>query len=1697
LNGQNTVGIYVDDGTSVTNPNGIFYNGSGFVGAYVGGGSTYDSSSTTDQINTPNSAGIVAGKGNGINRGTLTVIDGTAVAMAALAPNAADTATVTNETGGLIDVTDGAGMLAGALTGYNGTSIAKNKGTIDVAAGSAGVAIVGSKGQFDGTGGTIHVNGAASVGIYLEEAQDSQITSLGNFTLGAADAIAVYANKSKVASNITLGASTTQGIALFAKGTAANPSEISADIDVSASGALGVYVADPYVEFNNSTIKSGYLGLYLGPMTSYTLENVTVEAKQSGAVGIYTQAANLAYKSVTTVDAGGVGIYVPAGATLDTAGGTINVNGSASVGIVLAGGTANIGTSGPLALNFGPAGGLGILVANGGVLNIGSQLTVTGSGALAAVENSSMTNNSTITVDGSTALLGNFTSGGPYTLENGATGVLTATGGGVGLAATGTAGAATVVAKNSGTIYVSGKSASGSSSVGMYTSIAEVQNPGTLNVDQDGVGIYATGSGQNVTSNSIVMTGTHPVGIAAEGNVPLITSTNISGGTEAVGLYLKNLTGSVAAGMIQLGDDSVGVFIDGGTISSLSGNIGAGNKINVSPMGLYATNGATVNVAAGASISGGDGAIGVGADGASVTGVDPSRITLGKEGVLLYATNGGNIGVTGNVTADGNIGLLIDGSGSITGAASIDVKNGGVGAYFIGSTATVPVINIYDGIAPSGANPAQYSIGAYYRTSGMIMLPTLNQTGSWTIGAVIEAGAPSVSIGNITLGTAGTTNQIGVYSRGTAATPIHMSPGTISVSGTANIGFYGEYTDVSPASLAVGDSPSSADRSQASVGVYLKQGSVSTGNVQVGKNSIGIYGENLNPSGISTANIGVDDGGVGLYATGSGAETLAATGTVQVGKDEAVGIYGKDVKINVNGNLRVDAGKSMGIISEGTGDVNYTGTLSIADKGNDAGSIGIYKKGSAGTVATSADHWTVGDGGYGIYATDGASGAVRIENHAHMTLREATVGIYGKGVDIENSGAIDVGATYLGPSGDHTDVDNHRNSVGIYATEGSNVRNTGTITVDNDHSLGVYISNAVFENAAGGVINVDHSGTGVLAKNNARAINSGTINIGSLRGASDNENIGMAAYDSVLENAATGVINVENGTGLYVGQGATRRTDGVINILSVDGTGIAGSGAVLNEGTINLTGGGAATNLGSTAGPTAEGSVVIDGGGIQINGNYVTVGGVLRADKPVVLNGPYVDVTTFPNVTTPLFEAPDVSGTIRLTPNFPTIGNGWSFKVENFTKSLLSAGASKISVECSPMFLIREVGGALYAAKKPYEELMVPALSDLGRKSQWANLYGGLDSVFYSDPVGNSRDSTMLKGMNSYLEEVYNTQGERAFNTEAELLTAETRGDIYGNIQSRMRDAQHGFDRAFSELEGSYNVSKDSGKWSVIHGQGKFRDHTVAVEDYRYATYGLLYMKEKEGRNYANKWGWYAGFAYSTFRFDDAPRLGGPSREAVFSLRAGIHGTKTLDSNNTLRWKNRLELGYNLHDAKRTIEFDKRYVNKARYGSYQVKYNTRLEKTVHRTLSSKIDLYAGLNLEYGAIPKFKERGDGLHLDVKGANYFSVRPEAGISVMKRRMIGKETSLKLEADLGYGHELGSFYGENKARIHNGNRGYYELIRPEKEKGAVTGRVGLTFEKANKAGITFEVEARKPMNKKDMDVRFGVRFKYVFGN
>ena len=138
--------------------------------------------------------------------------------------------------------------------------------------------------------------------------------------------------------------------------------------------------------------------------------------------------------------------------------------------------------------------------------------------------------------------------------------------------------------------------------------------------------------------------------------------------------------------------------------------------------------------------------------------------------------------------------------------------------------------------------------------------------------------------------------------------------------------------------------------------------------------------------------------------------------------------------------------------------------------------------------------------------------------------------------------------------------------------------------------------------------------------------------------------------------------------------------------------------------------------------------------------------------------------------------------------------------------------------------------------------LVVKDYAGLTLGEQFDALYKGLDNLI-DDTNGQGRDAQILKELNKYLGNFHGDEFER----EASKKLAETRGDIYATIQGRMQDINQAFANSFYELESSYNLTKDSSKYSVIYTDGNYKDSTLGIDDYDYKVMGLLYMKAKRG----------------------------------------------------------------------------------------------------------------------------------------------------------------------------------------------------------------------------------------------------------
>ena len=1675
LVGSDSIGIYAADGITLVNSANITSTAgqSDSIASYVGGGSQLTSNGTIELYDTAGGIGIYTEEGKGVNSGTIT-LNGTAGSMVGMVSEAQTGKVASIENTNTITVGNNLGMyVAGA-----GISSGKNTGSI-VATTGTGVYVDGGGNSFDGTGGTITSN---AVGIYLKNTDTNKITT-GTLNI-ASGGVGVFGENAKIDFAVNVAGTGAVGVA------AKSGSVISGNV-TTGQDSVGVYLLDDTVTFNGANITTGTnnLGTSVGILFdagitgAYTMNNASVNAKNG--VGIYLGGAGMTLNhngNVTTEN--GIGIYVPTGTTLATGTSTMNINGG--TGVYVDGGTANLGTTGNLTFNFLAGGGIGVF-NNGGTLNLGNNITVTGSGSLAATSNGSLNSTGNLNIgEGATGMLGTYDSAmtGPQSISN-TGGTITAASGGIGLAAIkgSTNPGFPVTITNTGTITASGVSTTNTPSIGVYTDVANVVNTGNINVGTDGIGIYSNHNGvmTSVQNNNMTMTGTDGIGVYIKGATNGLVSNNInSTGSRNTGVVLEGVTSNINAGTINLNNESVGVLATSGTTSTINGTISVGASSSTkSAIGIVANVGSNVTVAGTAAVATGNGGIGVYAEGAgtTVTVANTGNISVGTDGIYMYSKDA-TLNFTGNITANNQIGIVADG-GTINamGASTITVQNGGIGAYVKNAAPAFGTTTI----AVQAGNSSEYSMGVYYDgVAALGAAPIITQTGSYTIGMVLN-NSTGTTAGGISIGGTGTTNQVGVMAKGNSNLTV-AGPVTVS-GGDNNIGVYGESSAITVNSnIAVATpgtaAPSGDPMKYSSVGVFMDKGLYAgTGNVTVGNNSIGIYGKDLNGGSITQTGttMTAGDNGVGVYGTGTGTGTeninLIMTAGITLGNNNSIGVYAKNINSNVTGDISTGTDTSIGIVSEGNGNITYTGDMAIGNK-----SVGIYKFDGTGTITTSAGNWNIGNNGYGIFLKQSAEQKVTINNSADMSLGTASVGIFSNGKnEVNNTGNIIVGMTDLNGE-THENVQKHLNSVGIYVTGGTTATSSGTITVNYDHSVGVYASGTGTNFTNTGTMNIDNGGVGIIVRDGAVAVNAvgANINLGGTLAACGATTVGMSAGmgSTIINN---GTITVNQGVGMLVVTGATFKNNGTIIVNN--GIGIEGIGSTVNAGHIIVNGGSAVGSGGLSTANVGAIEIKPDGT-IKINGNYTSIGGTLSTAGSIIVDGAYVDVTTG----TPLFNAHSVSGEVNILPNFASTGNGRTYEIEGFVNTAMGTiTGTKLTPITSPMFVGKITDdGKLVLVVRDYTGLT------LGE--QFNELYKGLDNLIdYTN--GKGKDAQILKELNEYLGHFHGDEFER----EASKKLAETRGDIYATIQGRMQDINRAFDNSFYELESSYNLTKDSSKYSVIYTDGNYKDGTLGIDDYDYKVMGLLYMKEKEGTEYGSKYGYTLGFAGSKFDFDD-----GGSKEDVYSLRVGAHRVKNLSEEHKVSWLSRIELGYNRHIAKRKLELDKTYENKGEYNTYSVAFDNRLTKVIYTDLSRQLDVYADLDLEYGKIDDFKESAGskgGLEVQIKDNDYFSAQAGAGVKASQRIYAGNDISVKVTADVKYAYEFGDNYDGNKARIKNGGEGYYSLITPEEREGKLTGKVGLTIEKANHMGVTFEVEAADENHKNDSSIKYGVRFNYKF--
>ena len=1330
-------------------------------------------------------------------------------------------------------------------------------------------------------------------------------------------------------------------------------------------------------------------------------------------------------------------------------------------------------------------------------------------------------------------------------------------------------------------------------STAMFINSARAQNDGVIKVGKNSTAIYgfynkdtrkydgaSTNPDPNIlkietTANSKISLGDSSTGMYL---INAETVNNIggeitaeTGSTKNVGIYAvngqdkdaannKTLTMTTATN-IKLGNGSVGLYSKGQSyavrnIVTNTGNIEVGDKIAGSPsVAMYAEN-TNLNT---------DSKITVGNDGIAFYGKNSDitakgTVNFSNNGVLAYLENSKFISHLGNLGATKNTMMYLKNSiAQLDGAGTkvdIEVADGYTGAYIEGNSQLTGVKTIKLG---------ENSTGLYLQET----TPNFVSTVETITGTKDKARGISAINSNFTnnskISLSGE-ESVALYAKNDSATSKYIvNNGELNLSGKRTLGAFlrGDQTFENKANINIADS---ADSKNPTIGIYTtttnedikdKAGNVigtrilegsnikhTSGIIEVGEKSIGIYSK-------TSANVDIDGGKIHV-------------------KDQGIGIYKEAGKLTIKGELDIDPHVATAKDSEPTAVYAVNGTqvddqaskISVGEKSygfilnnNDSTKTNTYISGNTGTVSMGNDSvflYSNGKANIVNNRTINSNGsehliAFYIKNGGDFTNNgtidfstgKGNIGVYAPGGKASNRGNIFVGKTDdIDPATGkvYSDVSKIVYGIGMAADNGGHIVNDGTIRIYNNKSIGMYGSGVgtVVENGVNGKILLDgsratatdkiQSMTGVYVDEGATFRNFGTITTTDSYAGRDgkiNENVsgltGVAVMNgSTLINEASGkiLIDADNSSGVVI-RGKRDASGNLVRNAVIKNYGeikVRGKGAtaiswkdVSAEDIANLQ---KMINDKITSDPNGREIGQAAGTNKDFQGVSITV----QDGKPVFRrNGRIIDDVA---------EVEKINELIGSAPNLAMSDVGFYVDTLGRTRPVEFEGAN-------PPVNSQLIIGTEYSERTNKKEWFVsgnvikPFLDQIqGRNFKLTTLAGSLTWIAtpvldnYGQITGVamsklSYTSFVKREDNAYnftdgLEQRYNMNAldsveKRIFNklnsigkNEEVLLTQafdEMMGHQYANVQQRVQATGMILDKEFSYLRGSWtNPTKDSNKVKTFGMKGEYKTDTAGVIDYKNNAYGVAYVHENEDIKLGKGTGWYTGIVHNTFKFKDI----GNSKEEQLQAKVGLFKSVPFDENNSLNWtiSGDIFVGHNKLERKFLV-VDEIFHAKSKYYTYGIGIKNEIGKEFRLSEGFSVRPYAALKVEYGKVSKIKEKSGEMKLEVKENDYLSIRPEIGTELAYKHYFGTK-SLTASVGLAYENELGRVAnGKNKARVAGTTADWFN-IRGEKEDRKGNVKVDLNVGLDNQR---FGVTGNVGYDTKGSNVRGGVGLRVIF--
>ena len=1209
---------------------------------------------------------------------------------------------------------------------------------------------------------------------------------------------------------------------------------------------------------------------------------------------------------------------------------------------------------------------------------------------------------------------------------------------------------------NNGTVRITGGTST-AGAAGINVSYGQIHNTATGIIEVDnGAGMYGTNGSLLKNEGTINVTGAGPGNVGIAG---LATGTAVAGyGTDAgaAGKKVEIInTGSVNV----TGDKVIAIFADNNKAGTPKSEVTIENSHQLT-VGNSGTGIALKN-----SKGLGDGQGGI----ITVSGTGTSDIVTGTDGTGIYGED-----VTVNLASD----------------YGVETQDKGVGIYTKGVSEVKGAGKTFE-----------------YKYSG-------SATGNGT--AILFEGANPVNEVNINLvnSTATTGGITGILAKGTGTL---TNTGNITgTSSASEIGIIAENGNVlNSGNITLGDA---SDSEKPNVGIYVKNSAktvTNSGNITVGKNSIGIYGYEVTGNG---GNITVGDNGTGIFSQG-GNVTLNG-GKLTVGNGKAVGVLtnGSGQTITSTADVQLGNSKSYGFVIKGSGtnaDINDADGTKLNNE-----SVFMYSSDKTSNVINRTALESTGNKNYGLYS----SGNVKNLADINFGIGLGNVGIFsvedGTAVNgdpglatqpVITTGfsnpankeySIGMAAGYLDENTGKPVTTGHiknygtinvpqANGIGMYAAgPGSTADNYGIIELSGENSIGMYLDQ--------GAVGVNHAGAEIrTAPNNNK---DGIIGV-------------VALNNALFKNYGRIIIDSGEGIGVY------HAKDGKFDPAS---------------GSITVSGTGSKATDTATLDPTGKGVK-----GIKINspGGGVTTATIERDGKAIT--PVYVDTTTpTPNPTniqigTTIVSLPEFyaqanetspvnmgGGSSELGMYVDTSGVNYTNPIEglqhlkNLRKVDLVFGTEAAKYTNSKDI---EIGNNII---NPYNTAITTVTSTGGGKTKWllnsssltwiatatqnkddtlAKVY--MSKIPYTSFAKDTDTYNFMDGMEQrYGVEGLGTREKLLFNKlndlgkgEGHIFTQavdQMKGQQYANTQMRLYSTGAMLNKEFDHLRKEWdNKSKRSNKVKVFGMKDEYKTDTVGIIDYKANSYGVAYVHEKEDVRLGDTYGWYAGVIQNRFKFKD---MGG-SKENTTMLKAGVFKSIPFDYNNSLNVTVSAE-GYVARsemDRKFWI-VDEVFGAKSTYNSYGAAAKAEVSKEFRVNETTSVRPYASIKAEYGRFNDIKEKTGEMRLDVEGNDYYSVKPEAGVEVKYKKHFAKKATFVTTVSLGYENELGKVADvNNRARVAFTEADWFKM-RSEKDnrRGNFKADINIGIEN-QRVGFTLNAG----YDTKGQNIRGGIGIRVIY--